>query len=240
MSLQLSSPGEVLYPESDGQPISDHTLQFEWIVTVKENLEALFADDENVFVAGDLLWYPVEGDNKTRIAPNALVAFGRPKGDRGSYQQWNEGGIAPQVVFEVLSPGNRAGEMISKFIFYQKHGVEEYYLYDPFKKDFSAWVRRDPGGYELTRVEQAEDWTSPRLGIRFVSHEDASLEVYYPNGERFWTFLELKQRADRLKQQADNAEQRADDAEDRATAAEERVALLAARLRELGLNPDEV
>jgi len=27
---------------------------------------------------------PVEGDNKTRAAPDALVVFGRPKGDRGS------------------------------------------------------------------------------------------------------------------------------------------------------------
>ena len=38
----------------------------------------------------------------------AMVVFGRPKGYRGSYRQWEEGGIAPQVVFEILSPGNRA------------------------------------------------------------------------------------------------------------------------------------
>ena len=54
-----------------------------------------------------------------------------PRGDRGSYKQWEEGGIAPQVVFEVLSPGNRAGEMRRKFQFYQRYGVEEYYIYDP-------------------------------------------------------------------------------------------------------------
>jgi len=66
----------------------------------------------NVFVAGDLLWYPIEGNNKTRLAPDVMVAFGRPKGDspeatlceRGSYQQWNEDNIAPQVTFKVLSP----------------------------------------------------------------------------------------------------------------------------------------
>ena len=45
-----------------------------------------------------LLWYAVEGDNKIRQAPDAMVAFGRPKGYRGSYRQWEEGGIAPQVV----------------------------------------------------------------------------------------------------------------------------------------------
>ena len=30
------------YPDSDGQPIAENTLQFQWIVTIKENLEALF------------------------------------------------------------------------------------------------------------------------------------------------------------------------------------------------------
>lgn len=37
-----------------------------------------------MFVAGDLLWYPVEGDNVTRAAPDAMVVLGKPKGDRGS------------------------------------------------------------------------------------------------------------------------------------------------------------
>jgi Uma2 family endonuclease len=121
----------VIYPDSDGQPMADNTRQYEWIVTIKGNLDILFRDDPNVFVAGDLLWYPVEGDNKTRQAPDTMVAFGRPKGDRGSYRQWEEGGIAPQVVFELLSPGNRAGKMIRKFRFYEQYGVEEYYIYDP-------------------------------------------------------------------------------------------------------------
>ena len=37
-----------------------------------------------------------------------MVVFGRPKGRRGSYRQWEEDNIPPQVVFEILSPGNNA------------------------------------------------------------------------------------------------------------------------------------
>src|SRR5271165_869939 len=92
---------EIEYPDCDGQPVSDNTLQFKWIVTIKEGLEALFRNNPDVFVAGDLLWYAEEGKPKIRTAPDAMVAFGRPKGYRGSYKQWVEGGIAPQVVFEV-------------------------------------------------------------------------------------------------------------------------------------------
>src|ERR1051325_2364892 len=93
----------VVYPESDGLPLSDNTKQFRWIMTIEGGLDAQYLDDPNVFVAGNLLWYPVEGDNKVRSAPDIFVAFGRPKGDRGSYQQWLEGNVAPQVTFEIVS-----------------------------------------------------------------------------------------------------------------------------------------
>ena len=57
------------YPESDGQPMADNTLQWFWMVLIKEGLERLYADDPQVFVAGNFLWYPVEGDNRLRVAP---------------------------------------------------------------------------------------------------------------------------------------------------------------------------
>ncbi len=34
---------EIIYRDSDGEPMSDNTKQFRWIVTIKENLEILFA-----------------------------------------------------------------------------------------------------------------------------------------------------------------------------------------------------
>jgi hypothetical protein len=76
---------EIIYTESDGKPMADNTKQFEWIVKIKEGLEILFNDAPDVFVAGDFFWYPVEGNNKIRVAPDAMVVFGRPKGHRGSY-----------------------------------------------------------------------------------------------------------------------------------------------------------
>src|SRR5436305_7914457 len=155
---------EVIYPDSDGKPMADNTLQFEWITTIKGGLDALFRDDPNVFVAGDLLWYPVEGDNKTRTAPDATVVFGRPKGYRGSYMQWREEGIAPQVVFEILSPGNRIQEMLRKFRFYEHYGVEEYYIYDPDDVELTGWRRVGEG---LEEIPEPNGWRSPRPGIQF-------------------------------------------------------------------------
>lgn len=51
---------EIIYPDSDGQPVANNTKQFRWIVVIQQNLDWLFADFSNVFVAGDLFWYPVE------------------------------------------------------------------------------------------------------------------------------------------------------------------------------------
>ena len=41
-------------------------------------------------MAGDLLWYPVEGQPNICQAPDVMVVWGRPKGERKSYLQWLE------------------------------------------------------------------------------------------------------------------------------------------------------
>ena len=62
MVQQLKSQSDdLLYPESDGQPLADNTIQFPLITTIQGGIDAIFSDNPQVFVAGDLFWYPVEG-----------------------------------------------------------------------------------------------------------------------------------------------------------------------------------
>ena len=234
--VQQLSKTDVVYPDSDGQPMSDNTKQFRWIVTIKENLEIIFKDDPNVFVAGDLLWYSVEGNNQIRQAPDAMVALGRPKGDRGSYKQWEEDGIAPQVVFEILSPGNRGGELARKFQFYQRYGVQEYYVYDPDDIELIGWQRVD---YYLEPIESINDWTSPLLKVRFLLGED-TLKLYQPNGNLFLTSVELQERLTESEQKLTESEQRRAESEQKLNESEAKNARLAAQLQELGIDPSEV
>jgi Uma2 family endonuclease len=221
-------PKEIVYPESDGMPMADNTLQFRWIVTIQGGLDLLFKDNPNVFVAGDLLWYPVEGENTIRVAPDAMVVLGRPKGDRGAYLQWREDGIAPQVVFEILSPGNTVMEMTRKLGFYDRYGVEEYYLYDPNRNELSVWVHEKGG---LREVETVHEWVSPRLGIRFEQTNE-TLKIYRPDGVEFDSYVELGTRMEQERQRAEQERQRAEQERQRA----ER---LAAQLRALGVDPDQ-
>ena len=225
MSVAPRIDEPVTYPESDGRPMSDNTVQFRWITTLVLNIDALRDD----FVAGDLLWYPVEGRSDIRVAPDVLVALGRPKGDRGSYRQWEEGGVAPAVVMEVLSPNNTAREMIEKLAFYDRYGVQEFYVLDPDVEVVERFVRR---GGVLGPTAPQETIRSSALGLTF-ERADEKLVVRGPDGSPFRSFGELMAERDSAAAERDAAAAERD-------AAKAQAERLAARLRALGVDPDEV
>jgi Uma2 family endonuclease len=200
------------YPDSDGKPVAENTKQARWITVLFGNLCALFRDAADVFIAMDLFGYAAEGHPEVRTAPDVLAVFGRPKGDRGSYKQWEEGGVPITVVFEVLSPGNTVPEMADKFAFYEDHGVEEYYIYDPDTNRLQAFVRR---GEALVRVRRLDGYLSPRLGIRF-DLSGPEMAVLAPGGRRFLTFEGLESERERERHARLAAEARAENAEQRA------------------------
>jgi Uma2 family endonuclease len=218
----VTTPSSIFYSESDGLPMADNTRQFESIVYVKKGVDWLFSTDPNVFIAGDLLWYPVEGNPKLRQAPDIMIVFGRPKGDRGSYQQWREDNIPPQVVFEILSPGNTIPEMTRKFQFYERYGIEEYYIYDPDSANLDGYLRQ---GNFLEPIETMQGWISPRLGTRFGLSSEGKLELVRPDGQPFETYEQLAARAEQERLRAEQAEAE--------------IQRLREQLRSLGQNPDQ-
>jgi Uma2 family endonuclease len=188
--------------------MADNTRQARWIFVLFGNLCALFRDLADVFVAADLFWYAVEGDPGAVQAPDVMAVFGRPKGDRGSYRQWEENNVPVTVAFEILSPNNTPEEMADKFDFYTEHGVEEYYLFNPDTNSLRIWLRQ---GTALLRARPAHGFVSPRLGIRF-DLSGPGMVVYRPDGQRFLSFEELEAERERERQRADRAEKDAQDA----------------------------
>ncbi len=221
----------VQYPDSDGKPMADNTRQFRYIATLKGGFDSYYKDRDDVFVAGDLLWYPVEGDNKTRYAPDVMIAFGRPPGDRGSYQQWRENGQAPDVVFEVLSPGNSVAEMQKKLEAYDKFQVKEYYEYDPDDGKLRGWIRSGDGSH-LEQIPDMIGWKSPLTEVTF-SLDDLHLVVTRPDGYVFLDYVEADDMIDSERARADAAEQQVEQAQ----AQNEK---LAAKLREMGIDPEAI
>jgi Uma2 family endonuclease len=214
--------------------MADNTVQFQWITTIKGGLDAAYRTEELVFVAGDLFWYPVESDATIRVAPDVLVAVGRPKGDRGSYLQWLEDNVAPQVVFEILSPGNRPTEMVRKFRFYERYGVEEYYVFDPEHGVLDGWLRADG---ELREIPEMNGWVSPRLKIRFELTA-GTLKIHGPDGQPFATYVELveqreRERHEKERERHEKERERHEKERERA-----RADRLAAQIRAMGGEPE--
>jgi hypothetical protein len=140
-----------------------------------------------------------------------------------------EGGIPPQVVFEILSPTHDAWEMSDKLAFFDDHGVEEYYLYDPDKNRLAIYVRQ---GTALRRQRGVQEWTSPRLQIRFdLLGEEMVVYEPGPKGQPFRPNEDVRV-------ELDAERSRRLDAEQRATTAEARVARLAQLLRDAGIDPE--
>jgi Uma2 family endonuclease len=221
-------PFGLVFPDSDGQPMAENTRQYEAIVTLKGNIEAFAPAD--AFVAGDHLVYVDARDPAARQAPDVYVAFGRPRGHRGSYKVWEEGNVFPQVIFEVLGPSNTAAEMRDKRRFYFAHGAEEYYEFDPEAGTWLGFVLNADTGLP-DQVKEMDGHVSPRLGMRFA-FRPLNLLVFRPDGSRFLSFQELndwlaaeRERAEREKERAEQQKQE-----------NER---LRAMLRAAGIDPDK-
>lgn len=82
----------------------------------------------------------------------------------------------------------------------------------------------------MVAIEEINGWQSLRLGIRFAIAAGEELVIYRPDDEIFLSFGELDELRQVEKIRAETAELRAD-------TAEREVTRLAAKLRDLGIEP---
>ena len=83
-------------------------------------------------------------------------------------------------------------------MFYEKYGVQEYYVYDPDTIDLTGWQRV---GNKLQEIAGIKGWTSPLLGVRFEL-SSGDLKIIGPDGRPFATYVEVVERAESEGQRA--------------------------------------
>jgi Uma2 family endonuclease len=157
-------------------------------------------------------------------------------------------GKVPEVVIEIVSnkEGNEDG---SKLQIYAQLKIPHYIIFDPQELLTSETLRI----YKLVSnqyVKQEKQWlASAGLGITFwegvyEDQEGVWLRWRNRNGNLILTGTERaedeRQRANKERQRAEQAEQRANQERQRANQEQQRAEYLMAKLRELGINPDEV
>ena len=223
----------VFYPDSDDEPMAENMLQAEIIRTLILGFQRRYAGRPDVLVAGDAFWYPVKGEPKIVLAPDTLVVVDLPAPPdfqvMGSYRQFEFGGHVALVV-EVLSPSNTWAEMVRKRQFYDRHGADEYWAFDPDHGTLEVWVRE---GDSLMEMAVPEDGiVSPATGVT-VRLIDGMLAVFDAGGDRRWLLpIDEAMRAEAERERAEAERKRAD-------AAAARVAELEARLAAIGAGTGE-
>ncbi len=81
--------------------------------------------------------------------------------------------------------------MANKLNFYDRYGVEEYYIYDPDHGTLEGYLRNVERG-QLEPIPEMVGWLSPRLGVHF-GLEGTDLVMLAPDGRAFEPMLEVIQ-----------------------------------------------
>jgi Uma2 family endonuclease len=80
---------------------------------------------------------------------------------------------APDIVVEILSPGNNKKELINKYEVYEEAGVKEYWIVSPSEKTFFRYILDDNGKFQPTKMltEGEEVTTAIMPGFNLILEE---------------------------------------------------------------------
>jgi len=167
-------------------------------------------------------------------APDVYVVRGVEDRERQAWVVWEEGGVMPHLVVELLSDTTRNVDLGEKLrVYEQVLRTPEYFVYDPFRPEAPRHFRLEDSGY-IEVVPNALGRFPTRvlrgwLGTWEGTYEDIEarwLRLFDLDGEVVWT----------PEERAEHEAQRAEHEAQRAAALEAQLAAYRARFGEL---PDE-
>ena len=221
------------YPDEDGKPMAEGDIQCSYLIYARSALRLYFQNRTDVYVAGNLFIYYEQGNPESVVAPDTFVVFGVENQDRRSYKTWEENDKTPDFVLEITSKTTRSKDQGAKKGIYAFLGVQEYFQYDPtgdYLTPQLQGLRLVDGNYFPVATHNLPD------GTVLLLSEVLGLELRVKSGEmRFYekatgkTLLTYEEQA-AARQAAEQARQ----------AAEEKAQRLAAKLRKLNIDPDDL
>lgn len=121
----------IVYPESDGEPMGETEFHVLVLVGLLHTLRERYRGRPDVHVGGNLFMYFQQGDPTAVVCPDVFVAFGAAPGIRRTWKTWEEGGLFPQVIVELVSDESRSRDLGPKRGLYEVLGVRDYFVFDP-------------------------------------------------------------------------------------------------------------
>ncbi|MEG3436464.1 Uma2 family endonuclease [Pannus brasiliensis CCIBt3594] len=226
---------EIIFPPTDlysDEPPLESYAHLRQIFILLTCLEWLWQDRNDYFAAGNLTIYysPNQKKSEDFRGPDFFVVLGTERRlDRKSWVVWAEEGKYPDIIVEILSSSTATIDRTEKKRIYQDtFRTPDYFWFDPDSLEFQGF-RLMEGRYEAIDPNDRGHLWSDRLQLFLGIHEDR-LRYFTATGELVPTpeeaALQERQRAESTRQQLET-EQR-------------RVEQLQARLRALGIDPEEI
>lgn len=185
-TLPPTRGSDIFYPESDGEPMAETDFHAKLLIYLRTALEMFFAEREDVYITGNIMFYYVEGEPKEVISPDVMVCFGIPKGNRRSYKTWDENDVVPSIVIEISSRGTWKKDRVEKRALYAMLGVKEYFIFNPLdlKSDFSfVAFQLKNGEYDALEITNGRV-RSEVLDLELVVKNN-TLRLFNPTANKF-------------------------------------------------------
>ena len=232
---------DVICPPSDlysDEPPVETELHLRQIILLLQCLEWLWKDRTDFYTAGNLTIYysPHQKKNEKSRGPDFFVVLGTERKTRKSWVVWDEDGKYPNVIIEILSPSTANSDKVTKKELYQNtFRTPDYFWFDPYTLEFVGFYLTNGQYQPLEPNEKGYLW-SEQLGLYLGVHEGL-LRYFTPEGDLVPTPEET---AEEETKKAVQADARAKQESKRAAQADARAERLAAKLRELNIDPETI
>jgi Uma2 family endonuclease len=225
----------------DGEPLESNRHRIAMNVLIRSAQSAL-RDRPDSFVGGNMFVYYSRNQTMNRDfrGPDFFAVLGVDENrERQGWVVCEEAGRYPDVIIELLSPSTATTDRGSKKDLYeQTFKTTDYFIFDPFTPtSLEGWQLVTSQGYQpLQPNEQGWLWCET-LGLWLGTWEGA-IDQEPVSGTCHWLrFYDRDNTLVLLPEEV--AQQQADQERQRAEQEYQRAERLAARLRELGVNPDD-
>jgi Uma2 family endonuclease len=231
---EITTPEDVIFPPgylySDEPPLETdlHRLQMTLLI---QCLEWLWQSNNNFYTSGNITVYysPRQLKSEHFRGPDFFVVLDTERKPRKSWVVWEEEGKYPNLIVELLSDSTaKTDRGLKKQIYQDIFRTPEYFWFDPHNLEFAGFVLL-AGKYQPIEPNDRGWLWSQQLEL-FLGVEQNQLRFFTPEGELVPTPSEVakqeKQRAEKEKKRAEEEKQHSD--------------RLAAKLRELGVDPETI
>jgi Uma2 family endonuclease len=226
------------------EPEMESSLHYTQLLLLVTSLEWAWRQRDDFFIGANLTIYFSRQQLKHRDfrGPDFFLVKNTTGHPRSSWVVWEEDGRYPDLIIELLSESTAKVDRTTKLDLYAtRFHTPEYFYFSPETLEFAGFRLNFNQYSPIPPNEQGWLW-SEALGF-FLGIHHGQLRYFSLEGMLVSTPEEAAQqemfRADQAMARAHQETQRAERESERADQEKFRADRLAAKLRKLGLNPDE-